>query len=95
MCSTRPLGPLRVKKRRFDPRPVTSGLPLSTDIVRPPRHVSKVPISEVVRIILSRCWRSLTDKPDMEAKRSRGFSKLGRELPCRQITVKPRALLLN
>jgi hypothetical protein len=32
---------------RFDPGPATSGLPLRTDIVRPPRHVSKVPRSEV------------------------------------------------
>jgi hypothetical protein len=32
------------QKRRFDRLPVTSGLPQLTDIVRPRRHVGKVPI---------------------------------------------------
>jgi hypothetical protein len=31
------------QKRRFDRGAVISALPQSTDIVRPPRHVSKVP----------------------------------------------------
>ena len=31
------------QKRRFASRPATSGLPRTKDIVRPPRHVSKVP----------------------------------------------------
>ena len=35
------------QKRRFDWRPVTSGLPLSTDILRGGRHVSNVPEAEV------------------------------------------------
>src|SRR6202045_1699478 len=35
-------GPTR-QKRRFELRPVTSGLPLSTDILRARRHVSNVP----------------------------------------------------
>jgi hypothetical protein len=37
------LGP----SRRFDGRPVTSGLPLSTDIARPARLVRLVPLSAV------------------------------------------------
>jgi hypothetical protein len=32
------------QKRRFDLLPMTSGLPLSTDILRVRRHVSNVPI---------------------------------------------------
>ena len=32
------------QSRRFDHRPVTSGLPRLTDIFRPGRHVSNVPI---------------------------------------------------
>jgi hypothetical protein len=35
------------KKRRFDRGPVTSGLPLSTDIIRAGQHVSNVPAAEV------------------------------------------------
>lgn len=35
------------RQRRFDLRPVTSGLPRRTDILRVRRHVSKVPNSEV------------------------------------------------
>jgi len=31
------------QKRRFTSQPGASGLPLSTDILRPPRHVSNVP----------------------------------------------------
>ena len=34
--------------RRFDRRPVTSGLPRLADILRARRHVSKVPTTEVV-----------------------------------------------
>jgi hypothetical protein len=35
------------QKRRFPPLPVTSGLPRSTDIIRPARHVSKVPNADM------------------------------------------------
>ena len=35
------------QKRRFDRRPVTSGLPRQADLFRVGRHVSKVPKSEV------------------------------------------------
>jgi hypothetical protein len=35
--------------RHFERRPVTSGLPLSTDILRVRRHVSKVP-NPVIRL---------------------------------------------
>jgi hypothetical protein len=34
--------------RRFDSRPLTSDLPLETDIVRAGRHVSNVPTTEVI-----------------------------------------------
>jgi hypothetical protein len=43
------------QKRRFDRRPVTSGLPRLTDILGVSRHVSNVPISEVIRIIRLSC----------------------------------------
>ena len=33
--------------RRFDGGPATSGLPPSTDIARPARHVSKVPNPDI------------------------------------------------
>jgi hypothetical protein len=36
------------KSRRFDPLPATSGLPRSTDVIRPARLVRFVPIPEVV-----------------------------------------------
>jgi hypothetical protein len=39
--------PLAGQSRRIDSLPATSGEPLSTDIVRPPRHVGKVPATEV------------------------------------------------
>jgi hypothetical protein len=42
------------QKRRFDPETTTSGLPLSTDILRVSRHVSNVPISDIVLVILDR-----------------------------------------
>jgi hypothetical protein len=35
------------QKRRFDPLPVTSGLPRSTDIIRPARHVRLVPEADL------------------------------------------------
>ena len=35
------------QKRRFDPLPVTSGLPLKADNFRAGRHVSKVPAADV------------------------------------------------
>src|SRR6266446_9292733 len=35
------------QKHRFDRRPVTSGLPRSTDILRVGRHCSKVPIGDI------------------------------------------------
>jgi hypothetical protein len=40
-------GPTR-QSRHFGRRPTTSGLPLETDIVRVGRHVSKVPIGDLV-----------------------------------------------
>jgi hypothetical protein len=33
--------------RRFDTTPAASGLPRSTDIVRPPRHVGSVPLADI------------------------------------------------
>jgi len=38
------------RQRRFDLRPVTSGLPRRTDILRVRRHVSKVPMHEVAAL---------------------------------------------
>jgi hypothetical protein len=38
--------PLRGQKRRFDPLPVTSGLPPITDIIRPPAQVRLVPTTD-------------------------------------------------
>ena len=35
-------------KRRFDPLPAISGLPRSTDVVRPSRHFSKGPRADVM-----------------------------------------------
>ena len=42
MPSTRS-NPRSGQKRRFGSQPVTSGLPVSTDILRGHRHISKVP----------------------------------------------------
>ena len=39
--------PVWVQSRRFDRTPMTSALPLQTDIVTVRRHVSKVPIPAV------------------------------------------------
>jgi len=35
------------QKRRFDPLPATSGLPRSTDIIRPVRLVRLVPTADI------------------------------------------------
>src|SRR5665647_1413700 len=37
------------QSRRFDPMPITSGVPRSTDILRVSRHVSNVPICDIAR----------------------------------------------
>jgi hypothetical protein len=34
------------QSRQFGCVPVTSGLPRTTDIIRPPGHVSKVPVTD-------------------------------------------------
>jgi hypothetical protein len=39
------------QKRRFDRRLVNSGLPHMADIFRVRRHVSKVPIADILRLI--------------------------------------------
>jgi hypothetical protein len=41
---------VRGQSRRFGGQPPTSGLPLETDIFTAGRHVSKVPIMEVIKL---------------------------------------------
>ena len=38
--------------RRFDPLPATSGLPRTTDIIRPARLVRNVPTGDIARALL-------------------------------------------
>jgi hypothetical protein len=49
MCHSKDWPPMSESghSRHFDGLPMTSGLPLETDIVRASRHVSKVPIRDL------------------------------------------------
>src|SRR6266702_2685416 len=42
------------QSRQFSPVPVTSGLPRTTDIVRPARHVAKVPKTDYRTLTITR-----------------------------------------
>jgi hypothetical protein len=44
------------QKRRFDRRPVTSGLPQQADIFRVRRHVSKVPQADLAKLLRESDW---------------------------------------
>jgi hypothetical protein len=57
-------GSAQGQSRRFGHRPATSGLPRSTDIVRSPRYVRVVPITEVAQLM----W------PKQKAARRRLFN---------------------
>ena len=44
--------PAMGQSRRFDPLPATSGLPRTTDIIRPARLVRNVPTGDIARALL-------------------------------------------
>jgi hypothetical protein len=69
----------RGQSRRFDDAPITSGLPLYTDVASIGRHVSEVPDSDITGI--GKAVRSTTTgQPPSFGRRRGGFWMVCREL---------------
>jgi hypothetical protein len=72
--------------RRFDRLPVTTGLPLQTDIVGPPRHIRVVPTTdELVIPCLMRAQGTSLSNHGMEGSEvGRIYVSILEEVDCRQ-----------